>query len=78
MGNAYTGHSTIHVRGENCVQAKASPYHDFGPLKLGFEGIASAMEAGPLQYMIIQPVNYLIWDVRTRALQLYRVHIALF
>ncbi len=62
--------TTMYVHGENSLQV-ISPIDNFQPLELGFEGIPSATEPAPVHYLVIQPVNYLTWDVRTRALQLY-------
>ncbi|KAG0561831.1 hypothetical protein M758_9G110500 [Ceratodon purpureus] len=41
--------------------SKSSPIYDFGPLKLGFEGMSCATK-----YLIIRPVNYLTWDENER------------
>jgi len=58
-----TFHCSRNVK--NNLQAKGSPIQEFVPLRFAFEGVDSASQRAAYQYLIVEPANYLIWDVRT-------------
>lgn len=47
-----------------------SPLDDFPLLKFGIEGVPEASDDELILYLIIQPINYLEWEVRIHAFYL--------